>query len=189
MKYSKNLIINNKLTFPLATAINFFSITALLIIAGLLGHEALAADIALVQAATVAIFLSLSGNARNLILASGKETDEKSLLYFRLTAMVPAVGAVYYLIQHTFDISIYTVTGLIIRKCAEWVAELQLANNEKNNNHAFALKYIKFNILSFIGLILMLLISTEMIFFFWIIHLGTLTNNFGIKLSPIYFFS
>lgn len=145
---------------------NFFSVTALLIIAGLWGEVDLAADIAIVQAATVAIFLSLSGNARNLILAGGQDSNEKSLLYFRLTVMIPAVIAVYYLTESTFDISIHLLAGLIIRKCTEWVVELQLANKEKKNDSTFALRYIELNTLGFIGLVLMLVIPTEMDYFF-----------------------
>jgi hypothetical protein len=154
-----------KLLFPLAAAVNLFSVTALLIMAGLSGQAGLAADIAIVQAAIVAIFLSLSGNARNLILAGGLASDEKSLLYFRLVTMIPAAVAVYFLTKSTFDISLYLVIGLIIRKCTEWVAELQLANKEKKNDSTFVLRYIQLNTLAFIGLVLMLIIPSGIDYF------------------------
>ncbi|RLA46686.1 MAG: hypothetical protein DRR42_18190 [Gammaproteobacteria bacterium] len=71
------MILNNGLSksllFPLAAALNFFSITALLIITGLTGSGELAANIAIAQGAILVVFLSLSGNARNLILASSTE--------------------------------------------------------------------------------------------------------------------
>ncbi len=76
----------------------------------------------------LAIFLSLSGNARNLILASSSLDDEKNLFYFRLIALIPAVIAVYCLPRSAIETPIYLIVGLVIRKCSEWLAELQLAN-------------------------------------------------------------
>ena len=90
------MIYKQALLYPIAAASNLFSVTALLIIAGILGNGELAADIAIVQAAVVAIFLSLSGNARNLILANKTDSDDKSLFYFRLITMLPAAVAVFY---------------------------------------------------------------------------------------------
>ena len=56
------------LLHPIAVAINFFSTTALFIIAGLCGMKELSAEIAIAQGAIIAVFLSLSGNARSLFL-------------------------------------------------------------------------------------------------------------------------
>jgi hypothetical protein len=159
--------------FPLAAAINFFSVTALFIIAGILQKGMLAADIAVIQGAILAVFLSLSGNARNLILANNSDSDEKNLLCFRLLAMFPAVLAVMFLIESTIDVSIYLMIGLIIRKCSEWVVELQLANREKSGDFILARNYIWLNAIVFLILVLMLIFS-RMNFFNLFIYIWAL---------------
>ena len=55
--------------FPLAFLLNTFSMAAMLLLVGMFGRSEIAADIGLVQGATLALFYALSGNARNLILA------------------------------------------------------------------------------------------------------------------------
>jgi hypothetical protein len=150
----------------MAAAINFFSITALLILAGFLGKEELAADIGIAQGALIAVFLSLSGNARNLILASSTDGDEKSLFYFRLLIMLPAMFVVYFLATSFVEIPIYLIVGLMLRKCSEWIAELQLANREKHNDIFFAKRYIKINTVSLLLVTLALFLSWGDIFYF-----------------------
>tara|TARA_R110001583_G_C5671425_1_gene411188 strand:- start:14524 stop:15645 length:1122 start_codon:yes stop_codon:yes gene_type:complete len=156
-----------KLTFlyPLAAAINFFSVTGLLIISGLLGKGELAADIGIVQGALIAVFLSLSGNARSLILANSTDDDERNLYYFRLLLMFPAVIAAFILATSIIDIPIYLFVGLTIRKCSEWFSELQLANREKHNDIHFANRYVQINTAGFLLLILTLAFSWVDVFY------------------------
>jgi hypothetical protein len=140
-----------ELMFPAAAAINFFSVTGLLILAGLLGKGSLAADIAVIQGAILAVFHGLSANARNLILASkSHQADEKSLFYFRLLVAFPAVVASYYLLSGATDVPDALFVGLVLRKCSEWLAELQLANREIRGDHRFAKQYIVLNSLGFL---------------------------------------
>jgi hypothetical protein len=159
-------MIKSALLYPLAAAINFFSVTALLIVSGLLGKGELAADIGIVQGALIAVFLSLSGNARSLILANSNDDDERSLFYFRLLLLFPAVIAAFLLATSIVDIPIYLIIGLMLRKCSEWLAELQLANREKHNDVHFANKYVLINTLSFLFLVLMLTFSWMEFFYF-----------------------
>jgi hypothetical protein len=163
--------IKRTLFFPMAAAINFFSLTALLIIAGLLQKGSMVADIAIIQGAVVAIFLSLSGNARNLILASSVDDVSTSLFCFRFMIVFPAVMAVFFLLKSTIDIPINLILGLILRKCSEWFAELQLANKEKNGNFMFALRYIQINIFVFLILGLTLAIPSWMEYFNIILYI------------------
>jgi len=160
------LLVRTSLIFPLAAAINFFSVTALLIISGLLGKQNLAAELGVVQGAIIAVFLSLSGNARNLILANSSDNDEKNLFCLRLLLMFPAVITVFYLATDIVEISIYLIGALILRKCSEWIAELQLANREKYNDILFAEKYVQINTIGFLFLVLMLTFSWMGIFYF-----------------------
>jgi len=145
--------------FPIAVSINFFSITALIIIAVFLKKEGLAADIAIIQGAIIAIFHSLSGNARNLILASKNDTEEKNLFYFRLLILLPAIIAVMFLIKISINVSIFLVSALVLRRCSEWFAELQLANREKCGDFIFAMRYIKVNTLGLLAIVSTLIFS------------------------------
>ena len=187
----------DSLLFPLAAAINFFSITALLILAGLTGNGELAANIGIVQGAILVVFLSLSGNARNLILASSTEEIEKKLFYFRLTVLLPAVMTIFFLCAGIVETPVWLIGGLIIRRCSEWVAELQLANREKNSDYTFASRYIWINLIAFSPLFLSLIFSEGIVFYFilyawsiapavlvwpfvrWILGLGRSSVNFS----------
>ena len=74
-----------------AVMINFFSITALFMAASLFGMEELSAEIAIVQGAIIAVFLSLSGNARNLILSDQTDDSEQGIFKFRLIMVLKDV--------------------------------------------------------------------------------------------------
>lgn len=156
----------NSLVFPLAAAINFFSITALLIVAGIAGKGELAANIGIVQGAILVVFLSLSGNARNLILSGRTESVEQNVFYFRLALLLPAVLVVVLLSAGVVETPNILIGGLITRKCSEWFAELQLANREKKSDYKFALKYIWINSVASLLLILALFFSKDIVFYF-----------------------
>jgi hypothetical protein len=144
------------IVFPFAAALNFFSITALMILAGVFGNAKLAAEIGVVQGAIIAVFISFSGNARNLILARSTHVDEKSIACFRSIILLPALIVVYFLSNSVIEIPQHLVIGLIIRRSAEWFAELQLANREKEGDFKFGQKYAIINSagLMLIGLVL-----------------------------------
>jgi len=165
-------MLNRELLFPLAAAINFFSVTGLLIICGLFGKLDLAADIAAIQGAVLAVFLSLSGNARSIVLGGAAGgVIEQDLFYFRLIFMIPASVAVFYLTSSTVEPPILLLTGLIVRKCCEWIAELQLANRELDRDFQSAYKYILVNTVSFMALVAVLLVPGWDRFFYWILFL------------------
>lgn len=161
--------------FPLAAALNFFSVTGLVIFSGLFGKPDLAADFAVVQGAVLAVFLSLSGNARNIILASSDTGEiEKSVFYFRLMMVIPASFGVYFLASSTVAPATGLVIALVLRKCLEWLAELQLAHNEKNNNFGFAGLYILLNLAVFVLLVLVMLVPGWDLAFDWVLFVWAL---------------
>jgi hypothetical protein len=127
-----------------------------MILAGVFGNAKLAAEIGVVQGAIIAVFISFSGNARNLILARSTHVDEKSIACFRSIILLPALIVVYFLSNSVIEIPQHLVIGLIIRRSAEWFAELQLANREKEGDFKFGQKYAIINSagLMLIGLVL-----------------------------------
>ena len=164
-------MIVKSMSFPIAVVFNLFSFTFLLIFSGFIGKATLSADIAIAQGAIVAVFFSLSGNARNLILSSSAGAEEYKVFYFRLLCMFPASILVFLLIKHTVDTSNYLIIGLILRKCSEWIVELNLANKEKKDDYKFALSYIGLNVFALLILLVSILIDQTEIFYsalyFW----------------------
>ncbi len=115
----------------------------------------------------MAIFLSLSGNARNLILASDDlDTKAKSLWFFRLSVLIPAALAVFLLLGNTIEISTLLIIGLVGRKSMEWLAELQLAQEEYSGNYRFASKYIVVNSIGYLSVVATVVIPSLADYFF-----------------------
>ncbi len=155
--------------FPIAASLNFFSITALLVIAGLTGKGEMAADIGMLQGAIMAIFLSLSGNARSIVLSSATDSNERTIFGFRLLVMIPAVLATYALTISAIEVPVLLYAGLVMRKCAEWFGELHLANREKDDDFLFAARYIFLNTVALAGLSSMLIFSWMSAFYLFLL--------------------
>lgn len=123
------------LLFPLAALYNTFSMTALLLLYGLAGQSEIAADIALVQAASLALFYAFSANARNLILAEGTVGSRAvmaRLLQVRLLLALPLAVLSFVLSAATGNVAMGVVMVLIVRRVTEWIGEIALAEHEVN---------------------------------------------------------
>ena len=79
--------------FPISFMLNTFSMTALLVALSLVGKSTIAADVGIVQGATLALFYAFSANARNMILNPS----------FRISARAILV-AVYSLLQWLYRV-------------------------------------------------------------------------------------
>lgn len=126
------------LVFPLAALLNSFSTTALLLIFGLAGRPEIVADIALVQAASLALFYAFSANARNLVLADGGragETVAGALLRVRTVLMLPLACVTYMLGVMVGGAAASIAVVLIVRRMAEWIGEVALARHELLEQH------------------------------------------------------
>jgi hypothetical protein len=124
--------------FPLATLLNAFSMTALLIIIGVSGRPELAVSIGLVQGAALATFYVFSANARNLILADGGETAAGRLFQLRLALMLPLAGIAYLLSVTVGGVPTSLALVLILRRASEWIGEIGLSQHERLNQKNFA---------------------------------------------------
>ena len=136
--------------FPLAALLNSFSMTALLLIVGVAGRSELAADIALVQGATLALFYAFSANARNLILADDKGNAAIRLLQTRLILLLPLAGAAYFLSTGIGSAAAPMAVVLIVRRISEWMGEIGLARHEKLKQPTFAVQTLIAECLSFL---------------------------------------
>lgn len=130
------------LIFPVSYLSSQLSMTGLLIVLGLDGNPQFAADVAIVQAAALALYFAFSGNARNLIFKAGPLVSARSLLLVRLVLMLPLGIGVFYLGSIlggvAWDISLI----LILRKSVEWLNEIHLSEVEREQDTSFAWKHL-----------------------------------------------
>jgi len=128
--------------FPIAIASNMFSMSAFLVLLGIIGKVKLAADVGLVQAATAAIFFAFSANARNLVLRDGKGTVASQLLIFRFLTL-PVLAFISYLLSvGVADVKGIIVVALLGRRCAEWIAELHISESERTGELKVGYRFI-----------------------------------------------
>lgn len=127
-------------SFPLAFLLNTFSLTVLLIVAGLSGSSSLAAEIGIIQGATLALFYAFSANARSLILGQSP-ISASSVMIKRLVLLLPLAGAAFWLSARAGDIDHWLIIVLILRRCVEWMGEVHLSEMERVGDKAFARRY------------------------------------------------
>lgn len=113
--------------------------TALLLAFGLAGLPEVAADIALVQSATLALFYAFSANARNVILSDPSGLASARLLRSRLLLFGPLAVMAYYLSVELASVASTLAIVLITRRICEWIGEIGLARHELMGRSAFAL--------------------------------------------------
>ena len=128
--------------FPLAFLLNASSMTILLIAVGVMGRSELAADIAIVQGATLAVFFAFSANARSIILGESSKISWLQILRSRVLLLVP-LGAVALVISlYLTEAAPALALALVLRRCSEWVSEIYLARKEREKNYSSALWFI-----------------------------------------------
>lgn len=128
--------------FSMAFMANSFSMTGLLIMISLSGDSILAADIGIVQAATLALFYAFSGNARNLILNQQSSISAQSVLTNRLFLLIPLALAAYWLSIAMANAPVSIAIALILRRSVEWFDEVYLSEVERLGVKKSALLYI-----------------------------------------------
>ena len=127
--------------FSAAFMANSFSMTGLLIVLSLAGDSAFAADVAIVQAATLALFYALSGNARNLILNQNSSVTAQAVLSNRLVLLMPLAVAAYWLSAVMANVPSSIAIVLILRRGIEWLDEIYLSDMELLDVKRAAFKY------------------------------------------------
>jgi len=142
--------------FSVAVAANMFSMTALLIALSFFGYPETAAEVGVIQGATLAAFLAFSANARNLILSSESAILLRQLFYFRIILLLPLSLGAFFLSKGVIDTVGMIAVVLILRRCVEWVAELQISEREKSGDTAYAYRFVALQGIGFFLLMLSL---------------------------------
>jgi hypothetical protein len=120
----------------------FPAVTALMIGFSLAGHPDIAADVGIVQGASLALFYALSANARSLILNQVMPVSARAVMAARLWLLLPIVGLTFWLSTALSNVDPYLAAILILRRCAEWLGEVHLSELERVGNRAIALNYL-----------------------------------------------
>lgn len=136
--------------------------TALLLAFGIFGHPEIAADIGLIQGATLALFYAFSANARNLILADPSGSTAIRLLQMRLLLAVPLAATAYVLSVGIGATAAPLAVVLIVRRASEWMGEIALARHERLNQPLFVLQTLLAECLSFAFCLLPLLFDLDL---------------------------
>ncbi len=150
------------LVFPLAALLNSFSMTALLLVFGLAGQSEIAANIGLVQGATLALFYAFSANARNLILADPTGSAAARLLQTRFWLLLPLSAAAYLLSVSVGDASAALALVLILRRASEWLGEIGLARHEQKHQLTIPTQAMFAETFSFLLCLLPLLVDWDL---------------------------
>jgi hypothetical protein len=116
--------------------------TAFLVGLSLAGKPQIAAEVGIVQGATLALFYAFSANARSVILTPSPQISVRSLLIARLLLLVPLGGVSYYLSVVMAHAEGTLAVILILRRCVEWINELHLSVLELRGQHEPARKLV-----------------------------------------------
>jgi hypothetical protein len=117
--------------FPAAFATNTLAMTALLIGFGLAGDSTMAADIGMVQGASLALFYALSANARSLILNPVSPVCADAILLSRLLLLPMVAALTYWLSISVANVPPLLASILILRRGTEWIGEVHLSELER----------------------------------------------------------
>lgn len=120
---------------------NAFAMTALLIALGLTGNSVMAAELGLVQGATLALLYAFSANARSLILSKSSAVSARSMMIARLLLLAPLAAVSYWLSVNVGGVEQSLALILIARRCVEWLGEVHLSEMERLGNQDVARKY------------------------------------------------
>lgn len=130
------------LLYPAAFMANTFAMMLVMIGLSLFGKPGLAADFGLIHGATVALFYAFSGNARSLILAESGEVGAAGILRLRLLMLLPLGVLAFMLCIGVVDGGWLFVLLLVVRRAAEWLAEIFLSEQELHHQGRAALRFL-----------------------------------------------
>lgn len=128
--------------FPAAFLANTFAVTAMMIVLGLSGQSDAAADFGIVHGATVALLHSFSGNARSIILNPSSPISISTILGARSLLLLPLAALSWLLSTHIATVEALLAFMLVLRRCAEWMAETHVSDMELRNERRSAALFI-----------------------------------------------
>ncbi|MDR7281964.1 hypothetical protein J2X84_000779 [Pseudomonas corrugata] len=159
--------------FPAAFMANTFAMMVIMIGLSLLDRPELAADFGIVHGATVALFYSFSGNARSIILARSRLVDSAYILRLRCFLVLPLAAMAFVLSIGLVASGWLLVLVLIARRACEWLAEVFLSEQERDQQSAQALRFFLTQCVT--SLLVLLALSFDSTVGLWVLFLWAVT--------------
>lgn len=128
--------------YAIAFLANTFAMPALLILLGFAGRPEMAADFGIVHGASVALLLAFSGNARSIILGSSGTTAAGTILRARAALVIPLGVLAWLLSSSVADVDPLLASILVFRRCAEWLAEVEISMCEARGTPGSSITFI-----------------------------------------------
>jgi len=135
-------VVSNKYLYPVAFIANSLAMTALFVMLGLAGRSEHAAEVALVQGVTTALFFAFSGDARSVILRSSSSVSSRVLLRTRFWLSLPLGLASVALSIGLASVPLSVALILVLRRWGEWIVEIRLSEAELRQEHKFARRFL-----------------------------------------------
>lgn len=104
-----------------------------MMVCGLAGFPELAADMGVVQGATLALFFAFSANTRNVIFADPSGSAAHLMLRTRLLLLLPLAVLSFILSCVIGSVEGALALVLIVRRSSEWIGEVYLSSYEVHN--------------------------------------------------------
>lgn len=139
--------------------VNTFSLTLVMVGLSLFGRPEMAADFGIIHGATVALFYSLSGNARSLILGEGGKVSPEYILRLRCILLIPLIALAFTMSIGLVESGWLLIAILVGRRAFEWLAEIFLSEGESTQRSGIALKFFVTQVFSSLIVLVALLMS------------------------------
>ena len=121
--------------------VNTFSLTLVMVGLSLFGRPEMAADFGIIHGATVALFYSLSGNARSLILGERGKVGPEYILRLRCILFFPLFVLAFIMSVGLVESGWLLIVVLVGRRAFEWLAEIFLSEGESAQRPGIALNF------------------------------------------------
>ena len=131
-----------KYIFSVSFMANTFAMTAVMVVLSFAGKSDMAADVGLVHGVTVALFYAFSANARSLILNPSSGISAKTMLGSRFLLLLPVGVTSFLLSTQLAGVEILLAFVLVVRRCAEWIAEISVSEMESQNREQPAVRFL-----------------------------------------------
>ncbi len=157
--------------FPVGIGFNMFSTTLLIAVFAFAGRGEIASEVAVVQGASMVLFLAFSANIRNLLLSNNCQIFTRNTLLFRFAMMLPLAAGVVLLSTSFVTISPVMAIAILIRRCSEWIAEIQITEREISEDIYFIKRFIAIQAILLGALFVSILVGnvriTEILLVIW----------------------
>ena len=126
----------------LSLTITSFTLPIIMLIIGLKGNTALAAEISIIHSLIFLIFFPLCGNARNYILNSNDKILKLGITNFRIILYIPLLIIAFIINEITLKIDIEKFSFFIVVGSFFWFFEIFVTHFEQKGKNIYCLSFL-----------------------------------------------